>query len=207
MALALAPRTFVLRCCNSHTDGGRLLICGSRAGAAHIREHAKHNVPLNNIHARARENVKTVPNTLVLQECQHKSRQNHVVFQYNMLQMFCPRSFLEIIREPLDFKACAQITRSHLTSRYTRVGLACAQGMTQCQIIPYHAGHRNPYIAIDFLSSLRYSSSNTYEHQLAAQQRLARFIELQSAQFLINGRVMGRLLFKGARPGVKKILV
>ena len=206
MALALAPRTFVLRCCNSHTDGGRLLICGSRAGAAHIREHAKHNAPLKN--PRAREHVKTVPNTLVLQECQHKSRQNHVVVvQYNMLQMFCPRAFLEILRKPSDVKACAQITRSHFTSRYTRVGLACAQGMTQCQIIPYHAGHRNPYIAIDFLSSLRYSSSNTYEHQLAAQQRLARFIELQSAQFLINGRVMGRLLFKGARPGVKKILV
>ena len=109
---------------------------------------------------RSREHVKTVPNTLVLQECQHKSRQNHVVFQYNMLQMFCPRAFLEIIREPLDFKACAQITRSHLTSRCTRVGLACVQGMNLYQIIPYHAGHKNPHIAIGFLSSLRYSFPN-----------------------------------------------
>ena len=120
--------------------------------------------------------------------------------------MFCPRAFVETIRKPFGFNVCVHITRSHPTSRYIRVGLACVQGMNSYQIIPYHAGHRSPYIAIDFLRSLIYISSNTSEHQLAAQQRLARFIELQSAQFLINGRVMGRLLFKGARPGVKKYL-
>ena len=156
---------------------------------------------------RAREHVKTVPNTLVLQECQHKSRQNHAVFQYNMLQMFCPRAFLEIIREPLDSKAGAQITRSHFTSRYTHVGLADVQGTNNYQRVPDHAGHKHPYIAVGFLSSLRYSFSNTYENSLAAQQKSARFIELQSAQFLINVRPTGRLLFIGARTGVKRVLV
>ena len=72
-----------------------------------------------------------------------------------MLQMFCPRAFFESIRRPFDLNVCVQITRSHLTSRYIRVGLACVQGMNNYQIIPYHAGHRNPYIAIGFLSSLR----------------------------------------------------
>ena len=37
-ALALAPRTFVLKVCNSYTDGGRPFSkWGSRLGAAHIR--------------------------------------------------------------------------------------------------------------------------------------------------------------------------
>ena len=66
---------------------------------------------------------------------------------------------------------------------------------------------RNLSMPIGFLSSLRYTSSNTYENPLAAQQKPAGFIELQRSQFLINVRPMGRLLFKGARPGVKRMLV
>ena len=97
--------------------------------------------------------------------------------------------------------------RSHLTSRYSRVGLACAQGMIPYRISPYHAGHRNPYMAVGFLSSLRYTSSSTYENPMAAQQKPAGIIELQMSQFLINVRPMGRLLFKGARPGAKKMIV
>ena len=124
-----------------------------------------------------------------------------------MLQMFCPRAFFDIIRKQFDFNVCVQISRSHLTSRYSRVGLACAQGMIPYRITPYHAGHRNPYMAVGFLSSLRYTSSNTYENPLAAQQKPAGFIELQRSQFLINVRPMGRMLFKGARPGVKRMLV
>ena len=74
-----------------------------------------------------------------------------------MLQMFCPRAFFYIIRKQFDFNVCVQISRSHLTSRYIRVGLACVQGTNNYQIIPDRAGHRNPYIAIGFLSSLIYS--------------------------------------------------
>ena len=99
-------------------------------------------------------------NTTVLQAAKHKSIRNPSVIQYKMLQMFCPRAFFEIIRKLFDFNVCVQITRSHLTSRYIRVGLACVQGTNDYQKIPDHAGHRNPYRAICFLSSLRYSSSN-----------------------------------------------
>ena len=50
-----------------------------------------------------------------------------------MLQMFCPRAFFDIIRKQFDFNVCVQISRSHLTSRYIRVGLACVQGMNNSQ--------------------------------------------------------------------------
>ena len=45
-ALALAPRTFVLKACNSYRDGGRVVSeMISRLGAAHIRAHVKRIVP------------------------------------------------------------------------------------------------------------------------------------------------------------------
>ena len=78
---------------------------------------------------RAREHAKSMPNTIVLQAVQHKHLRNPSVFQWEMLQMFCPRAFFEAIRKPIDFNVCVYITRSHLTSRYIRVGLACVQGM------------------------------------------------------------------------------
>ena len=50
-----------------------------------------------------------------------------------MLQMFCPRAFVKIIRLPFDFNVCVHIRRSHLTSQYIRVGLACVVGMNNYQ--------------------------------------------------------------------------
>ena len=130
--------------------------------AAHILAHVKRNChnPEQNIlqSPRAREHVKSRPSLITLQAVQHKSLRNPSVFQCNMVQMFCPRAFVEITRKQFDFNVCVQITRSHITSRYIRVGLACIQGMNNYQnntIMPYHAGHRNPYIAIGFLSSSR----------------------------------------------------
>ena len=145
--------------------------------------------------------------TIVLQAVQHKSLRNPSVLQYKMLQMICPRAFFEIIRKPFDFNVCVKITRSHLTSRYIRVGLACVQGMNNYHKNALPCGTQTSLHSIGFLRSLRYSSSNTYENQLAPHQKSVRCIELQSAQFLIKVRPMGRLLFKGARPGVKRILV
>ena len=117
--------------------GGSFSKCGCRLSAAHIRAHVKrkfHN-PLQKIvqSPRAREHVKSIPNTIVVQTVQQKSLRNPSVFQCEMLQMFCPRAFFGIIRRPFDFNVCVQITRSHLTSRYIRVGLACVQGMNNYQ--------------------------------------------------------------------------
>ena len=132
----------------TRTEGGSLSTWGSRLGAAHIR------LQKNTKSTRART-CQIYTNTTVLQAVQHKSLRNPWVFQYKMLQMFCPRALFEIIRKPFDFNMCVQITRSHLTSRYIPVGLACVQGMNSYQLIPYHAGHRNPYTTSVFLSSLR----------------------------------------------------
>ena len=118
-------------------EAGSFSQCGSRNSAAHIRAHVKRNChnPLQNIlqSPRAREHVKPIPNTIVLQAVQHKSLRNPSVLQYAMLQMFCPRAFFDIIRKQFDFNVCVQISRSHLTSRYIRVGLACVQGMNNSQ--------------------------------------------------------------------------
>ena len=116
---------------------GSLSKCDSRLSAAHIRVHVQRNChnPLQHIlqSPRAREHVKPIPNTIVLQAVQHKSLRNPSVLQYEMLQMLCPRAFFEIIRKQFDFNVCVQISRSHLTSRYIRVGLACVQGMNNSQ--------------------------------------------------------------------------
>ncbi len=113
--------------------------CGSRNSAAHIRAHVKRNCqnPLQSIlqSPRAREHVKPIPNTIVLQAVQHKSLRNPSVLQYEMLQMVCPRRFFveKYHKKQFDFNVCVQISRSHLTSRYIRVGLACVQGMNNSQ--------------------------------------------------------------------------
>ena len=78
-------------------EAGSFSKFGSRNSAAHIRAHVKRNChnPLQNIlqSPRAREHVKPIPNTIVLQAVQHKSLRNPSVLQYEMLQMFCPRAF------------------------------------------------------------------------------------------------------------------
>ena len=118
-------------------DCGSSSKCGCRPGAAHIRAHVKrncHNLLQHSLQSpRARGHVKPIPNTIVLQAVQHKSLRNPSVVQYKMLQMFCPRAFFDIIRKQFDFNVCVQISRSHLTSRYIRVGLACVQGMNNNQ--------------------------------------------------------------------------
>ena len=119
-------------------EGGSFSKCSSRPGAAHIRAHVKQNChdQLQEIlqSPRAREHVKTIPNTVVLQAIQHKSLRNPSVLQYKMLQqVFCPRAFFDITGKQFDFNVCVPMSRSQLTSPYIRVGLACVQGMNNSQ--------------------------------------------------------------------------
>ena len=107
-----APRAFVSKVSKTvkGMEGGSFSKRGSRLSPAHIRAHVKRMFAESYEKIlqspRAREQVKSMPNTRVLQAFQHKPHLKPIGVSIQHVADVLPARFFDIIRKQFDFNVC-----------------------------------------------------------------------------------------------------